>query len=375
MTVSRCVLVTVLGGMMRAPAGRLANAVMPASISLMFRTATSVTSTPNEGAKIKMLAKLKAIGAEFSTTLVGEVFYREFANRRLTTGDQQLQSLYDVFPQELQRLGWTSGRNLQIHQSWASGDDARLRALAADLVRESPEDAIICTGTQATAILKEQTRTIPIVFVNVADPVASGFTASFAHPGGNITGFTSLEYSLAGKWLSILRDIAPSTTRVMVLFNPANSNWTGYLPIIEAGAAPLRVNVTAARVAAVNEIERAIASFAREAGSAMIVLPTATTVANREKIVALAAHHRLPAIYPYDYWTDIGGLVSYGSDTRDLYRRAASYVDRILRGIKPGDLPVQAPVKFELVINLKAARALGLDVSYNLLLVADRLIE
>jgi putative tryptophan/tyrosine transport system substrate-binding protein len=160
----------------------------------------------------------------------------------------------------------------------------------------------------------------------------------------------------------------------MVLFNPANSNWTGYLPTIEAAAAPLRVNVTAARVAAAGEIERAIASFAREAESGMIVLPTATG-ANREKIVALAAQHRLPAIYPYDYWTESGGLVSYGSDTRDIYRRAASYIDRILRGVKPGDLPVQSPVKLELVINLKAAKALGLDLSYNLLLVADRLIE
>ena len=294
----------------------------------------------------------------------------------LTTGvenDRQLQSLDDVFPQELQRLGWTSGRNLQIHRSWAAGDDTRLRVLAAELVREAP-DAIVCAGTQATALLKQQTSTIPIVFVNVADPVASGLTASFARPGGNVTGFTSLEYSLAGKWLGILRDIAPGITRVMVLFNPANSNWTGYLPTIEAEAAPLRVNVTAARVAAAGEIERAIASFAREAGSGMIVLPTATG-ANREKIVALAAHHRLPAIYPYDYWTESGGLVSYGSDTRDIYRRAASYIDRILRGVKPGDLPVQFPVKLELVINLKAAKALGLDVSYNLLLVADRLVE
>jgi putative ABC transport system substrate-binding protein len=287
--------------------------------------------------------------------------------------DPRLQSVYDVFPQELQRLGWTTGRNLQIHQSWAAGDDARLRVLAADLVREAP-DAIVCAGTQTTAILKAQTRTIPIVFVNVADPVASGFTASFARPGGNMTGFTSLEYSLAGKWLGILRDIAPGITRVMVLFDPANSNWTGYLPVIEARAAPLRVNVTAARVVGADEIERAIASFAREAGSGMIVLPTATG-ASREKIVALAAHHRLPAIYPYDFWTDSGGLASYGSDTRDLYRRAASYVDRILRGVKPGDLPVQAPVKFELVINLKAAGALGLEVPYNLLVLADRVID
>jgi putative ABC transport system substrate-binding protein len=293
----------------------------------------------------------------------------------LTAGienDRQLQSLYEVFPQELQRLGWTSGRNLQIHQGWAAGDSARLDVLAAALVSEAP-DVIVCTGTQVTAVLKKQTSTIAVVFVNVADPVASGFAASFARPGGNITGLTSLEYSLAGKWLAILKDIAPDITRVMVLFNPANSNWTGYLPIIEAGAAPLHVKVTAARVASADEIERAITSFAREAGSGMIVLPTATG-ANRGKIVALVARHGLPTIYPYDYWTESGGLVSYGPDTRDVYRRAASYVDRILRGVKPS-LPVQAPVKFELVINLSAAKALGLDVPYNLLLVADRLIE
>jgi putative ABC transport system substrate-binding protein len=189
--------------------------------------------------------------------------------------DPVVQPRLTAFQQELQKLGWTSGSNLQFDHRWGAGDDSRLRAFAAELVGKGP-DVILCAGTQVTAIFKQLTSTIPIVFVNVADPVASGFAASFARPGGNITGFASLEYSLAGKWLSILKDIAPSITRVMVLFNPANSNWTGYLPTIEAGAPSLRVNVSPARVANTDEIARAIEMFAREPGAGMIVLPTAS---------------------------------------------------------------------------------------------------
>jgi ABC-type uncharacterized transport system substrate-binding protein len=275
-----------------------------------------------------------------------------------------------AFLQELQKLGWTVGRNLQIDSR--VDDYTRLRADAAEMVSKAP-DVLVTTGTAVTAIYKQETSTIPIVFVNVADPVASGFAASFARPGGNITGFTSLEYSFAGKWLSILKDIAPSINRVMVLFNPENPNWTGYLPVIEAGAPSLRVDVSAARATHDDEIARAIETFARQPASGMIVLPSGTS--RYELMVAQAVRHRLPAIYPYDYFADGGGLVSYGSDTLDLYRRAAGYVDRILRGTKAADLPVQAPVKFELVINLKTAKAMGIEVPNNVLLLADRVIE
>jgi putative ABC transport system substrate-binding protein len=287
--------------------------------------------------------------------------------------DHEIRAVYSAFPQELQKLGWTRDRNLQLDQRWGGGDDDRLRMHARELVATAP-DAIMVVGTQTTAILKQVTATIPIVFVNVADPVASGFVASFARPGGNITGFASVEYSVAGKWLSILKAIAPETSRVMVLFNPANSNWRGFLPTIDTGARSLRMDVSAARVASAADIEQAIEAFARQPGGGMIALPGGTN-AYRERIVALAAQHRLPAIYSYDYWAASGGLVSYGSDTRDLSRRAASYVDRILKGERPGELPVQAPVKFEFVINLKAAKALGLDVPDNLRLLADRVIE
>jgi putative ABC transport system substrate-binding protein len=287
--------------------------------------------------------------------------------------DHDLQAVYAAFPQELQKLGWTRDRNLRLDQRWGGGDDDRIHVYARELVAKAP-DVIMVVSTQATAILKRVTATIPIVFGNVADPVASGFVASFARPGGNITGFTSVEYSVAGKWLSILKAIAPETTRVIVLFNPANSNWRGYLPTIDAGARSLRVDASAARVASIADIEQAIEAFAREPNGSMIVLPSGTNV-HRELIVALAARYRLPAVYPYDYWAVSGGLVSYGSDTRDLNRRAASYVDRILKGERPSELPVQAPVKFEFVINLKAAKALGLDVPDNLRLLADRVIE
>jgi len=279
-----------------------------------------------------------------------------------------------AFIEELAKLGWKEGVNfrLDLRGSLDSGVEAR-RRVAAELVAIGP-DIILCTGTPATAALQRLTSTIPIVFVNVADPVASGFVASFARPGGNITGFTSVAFSFAGKWLSILKDIAPGLVRVLVLYDPANSNWTGYLPIIEAGGASLHVNVTASAVMALVDAERAIETLAREPDSGMIVIP-ALLSNNREMLTALATRHRLPAIYPYDVYAESGGLVSYGSKLNDLYRPAATYVSRILKGEKPADLPVQAPVKFELIINLKAAKAIGLEVPYNVLLLADRVID
>jgi putative ABC transport system substrate-binding protein len=286
--------------------------------------------------------------------------------------DAFAQAISGALSEALEKLGWKEGRNLLLNHS-TNLDFGRFRLAAAELVKAAP-DVILCQGTPQTAIFGQLTATIPIVFVNVADPVASGFVASFARPGGNITGLVSLEYSLAGKWLSILKDIAPAVSRVMELFNPVNSNWTGYLPTIEAGAPSLQVEVTVVKVSDAEDVSVAVESFGRLPNSGMIVLP-ATTSIDRHVIALLAAKHRLPAIYPYDYFAEAGGLVSYGSDTRDLYRRAASYIDRILRGEKPAELPVQAPVKFELVINLKAAKAIGLEVPYNMLSVADRVID
>jgi ABC-type uncharacterized transport system substrate-binding protein len=284
-----------------------------------------------------------------------------------------METVYAAFPNELQKLGWNAGHTIQIDVRSSAPDERGMRGAAEEILATAP-DVLVTNGTPLTAISQQRTRTIPIVFANVADPIASGFVASFARPGGNLTGFTSVEYSLAGKWLSVLKDIAPTIARVMVLFNPVNSNWTGYLPVIEAGAPSLRLSVTPARVSNVDDIARAIGTFGREQGGGMIVLPSALG-AHHAAITALAAQHRLPAIYAYDYYVERGGLVSYGSDTRDVYRRAAGYVDRILKGEKPGDLPVQAPVKFELVINLKTAKALGLEIPYNLLVLADRVID
>jgi putative tryptophan/tyrosine transport system substrate-binding protein len=294
-----------------------------------------------------------------------------------TTGEQdpQHQAQRRAFHQEFAKLGWTDGQNFRVDHRWTSGeDDSRARTLAMEVVATAP-DVILTSGTQLTAIFKQQTSTIPIVFVTVADPVVSGLVASFARPGGNITGFTNVESSLIGKWLSILTDIAPGITRAMVLYFPGNRNWIDYLRTIEAAGPSLRVAVSAAPVNHADEIARQIEPFVREPGAGMIVLPSGFTVVNREKIAALAAQYRLPAIYSNGAAAESGGLVSYGTDTLDLYRRAASYVDRILRGAKPADLPVQAPVKFELVINLKAAKAIGIEVPYNVLLLADRVID
>jgi putative ABC transport system substrate-binding protein len=278
--------------------------------------------------------------------------------------DLETKAEIEAIRQGLRGLGWIEGRNLDI----AYQRDPQ------ELVRLAPE-VILARGTPMTDRLRQLTGTIPIVFVNVADPLASGFVASFAHPGANVTGFTSVEYSLAGKWLSLLRDMAPSVRRALFLYSTVNSNWAGYLRELEAVAPSAGVTVTAAVVESSEQIVHAIEDFAREPGGGMIVQPSGPMNIYRETIFALAVRHRLPAMYPYDYYPVSGGLASYGSDTPDLYRRAAAYVDRILKGERPGDLPVQAPTKFELVINLKAAKAIGLEVPYSVLILADKLIE
>jgi putative tryptophan/tyrosine transport system substrate-binding protein len=281
-----------------------------------------------------------------------------------------------VFAEALAKLGWIAGRTVTIERRFSgSGDDRLARANAADVVAAAP-DVIVCPGTQVTTILQQQTRTIPIVFVNVADPVGSGLVASFAHPGGNITGFTNMEASFAGKWLGLLKDIATSVSKVLVLYDPGNPNWRRYLPPLEAAAQALGVvSIAATQVADIGEIARYIEAFAREPGAGMVVLPSGLMVANRDTIPRLAAQHRLPAMYPVKFFAVSGGLVAYGSEYNEPYERAAQYVDLILRGTKPSDLPVQAPTKFELVINLKTAKALGLTIPASLLATADEVIE
>ena len=279
---------------------------------------------------------------------------------------------HQVFREAISKLGWKEGTNLRLDFRAFRTSDSLPRE-AAELVTSTP-DVILCAGTPLTDVFHQLTSTIPILFVNVSDPIASGFVASFARPGGNITGFVSLESSLGGKWLSVLRDIAPGFTRVLVLYDPRNANWMGFLSTIKAAAALSHVNVTPTPVVTFEDAERAMETFARGPDGGIIVIP-ALLLNNRDELAALTARHRLPAIYPYSVYAESGGLVSYGPNLIDIYRPAAVYVDRILRGTRPADLPVQAPVKFELVINLKAAKAIGIDVPYNVLVLADRIID
>jgi putative tryptophan/tyrosine transport system substrate-binding protein len=281
-----------------------------------------------------------------------------------------------VFAQELAALGWVERRDVRVDYK-VETDDRRLRAVAPDIVRAGP-DLIVTVGTQHAEIFKQLTDTIPIVFVNVADPVASGLVVSFAHPGGNVTGFSNHQFSFAGKWLSILKEFVPELADVMVLYEPANINYRGFLATLEETAPSLRVNVRPTPVDVTNDIALSIETFARTSDArmiGMIVIPTALTVGHREAITTLATRHRLPAIYPFRFFATVGGLVSYGSDTDDLMRRTAQYADRILKGTKPSDLPVQAPTKFEFVINLRTAGVLGLTVPSTLLATADEVIE
>jgi putative tryptophan/tyrosine transport system substrate-binding protein len=278
----------------------------------------------------------------------------------------------------LQELGWFDGRNLRIEYRWAGGDPDRIHAFAKEIVALTP-DLIVGVMTPVVAALKQQTRTIPIVFVGISDPVRSEFVESFSRPGGNITGFTIYETTLGGKWLQLLHELAPSLKRVAMLFNPetANAGASGgvYLQSIEAAAHAMGTELIVTPVHKADEIDGALASIAQEPGGGLIVLPNAFTVVNRARIVAQAARFRIPAIYPSVAFVQAGGLACYGVELPDLFRRAASYVDRILKGEKPADLPVQAPTKFQLVINLNTAKALGLTVPPMLLANADEVIE
>jgi putative tryptophan/tyrosine transport system substrate-binding protein len=290
--------------------------------------------------------------------------------------DSEAEAQVAAFLEELQRLGWTNGANTQIEVRWSGGDAGRIGALAQGLIDWQP-DVILSRTTALTAALLQRTRTVPIVFVIVSDPVGDGFVDSLARPGRNATGFTNVEASLSGKWVELLKEINPKISQVAVLFNPKTSPGGGnyYLHLIEGAASSIAVRVIAIPIQDALAIEQRIDALEHEPNLALIVTPDVTTVMHRGAIVAAASRHRLLAIYPFPYVVREGGLISYGIDARDIYRRAAPYVDRILRGAKPGELPVQAPTKFELAINAKTAKALGLEVPATLLARADEVIE
>jgi ABC-type uncharacterized transport system substrate-binding protein len=281
-----------------------------------------------------------------------------------------------AFQRELQDLGWTDGRNIRIEYRWAGGDADRIRTFAAELAGMRP-DVVVARSTPTAEALVRETQTIPIVFALVSDPIGSGLVASLARPGRNATGFTNFESSIGAKWIEILKEISPRIRRVALLFNPetAPSRGSIYLQPVQAAASSSAVDPIIAAVRSVAEIEEVLAPLARNADSGLMVMPDLFTSANRELIVATAARHRLPAIYSYRYFATSGGLISYGIDVSDVFRRAAVYVDKILRGATPGGLPVQHPDKFEFVINLKTAKALGLTMPRVLLARADAVIE
>jgi putative tryptophan/tyrosine transport system substrate-binding protein len=280
------------------------------------------------------------------------------------------------FMQGLAELGWTDGRTLRMDVRWAAGDIDRMRTLARELVALQP-DLILSRGTPATAAFQRETRTLPIVFVMVADPVGSGFVAGLPHPGGNITGFSHTEGSMAGKSLELLTEIAPSVNRAAFMFNPDTAPYVGsyYLPPFEAAARSFKVAPIAASVHNDTEIEMVITSLGREPEGGIVVMPDGFMYARRTPIISLAARNNVPAVYFDTVFAREGGLLSYGPDTIDIFRRAAPYVDRILRGEKPAELPVQLPTKFEMALNAKTAKALGLTVPQSILLRADEVIE
>jgi putative tryptophan/tyrosine transport system substrate-binding protein len=290
--------------------------------------------------------------------------------------DSQAQAHVGAFRDGLQKLGWTEGGNSRIDIRWTTPADAEsMQRFAKELVALQP-DLILSHTTPTTVALLRQTRTIPIIFANVADPVGSGFVASLARPGGNVTGFNVSEPTMAGKWLELLKEIAPRTARAAMLFNPASAPYAEYwLNPFKAAAVSFAVEAIAAPVGDRSELDSVFAAQAREPNGGLIVMPDSFPIAHRVEITSLAARYRLPVVYPFRSFAENGGLLSYGVDLTDNFRRAATYADRILKGAKPSELPVQAPGKFELVIDLKTAKALGLDVPSHLLQLADEVIE
>jgi putative ABC transport system substrate-binding protein len=288
--------------------------------------------------------------------------------------DPIAQSMVAAFRSTLANLGWKEGSNIHIELRWAGPDFDRINTLAKELADLRP-DAMLGQTTPVVAALAREMPTTPIVFVTVTDPIGSGFAASLARPGGNVTGFTVDDSALGGKWVELLKQIAPDTSRVSLLFHPSGPSLQFFMPSIQAAAASFDVRLSVASLLSKDEIESVIAGLARERGGGLLVLPNAFNTTNREQITALAARYGVPAMYYSAYCAQSGGLIGYGSDYVEHARRAAGYMDRVLRGTKPADLPVQAPVKFELVINLKTAKALGLTVPDRLIALADEVIE
>jgi putative ABC transport system substrate-binding protein len=290
-----------------------------------------------------------------------------------TANDPEAQARNALFEQSLRELGWMVGRDLQIDYRWPGGEAASIRRDAAELVALAP-DVIMTVGSLTMGPMQQATQTIPIVFVNLADPVGAGFVQSLARPGGNATGFTNYEYSMSGKWVELLKQIAPNVKRVAILRDPTSAAGIGQFSAIQSAAQSLGVNLTPVSVRDAGEIERGVAAFARSDNGGLIVTSGGTAF-RRDLIIGLASRHKLPAVYPFRYYAKDGGLITYGPDPRDSVWHAAAYVDRILKGEKPADMPVQAPTTYELVINLKTAKALGLTVPPSLLARADEVIE
>ena len=288
--------------------------------------------------------------------------------------DVEAKARVDAFIAELAKLGWSDGKNIQLDYRWSGGDTGRIATHAAELVATKPALILAATTPVVRALLKE-TRSIPIVFLSVSDPVGDRFVESLAQPGGNATGFINIEASMAGKWVELAKELSPGLARVCIIFNPKTAAGAGkyFMPPFRTAAQSMQLEPVALSVQDPAELERAVASVGK--ASALIVMPDSYNVVHRGRIIALAAQHRVPAVYPYRYMATEGGLMSYGVDLTDMYRRAASHADRILRGRHPRELPIQAPVKFELVINNRAARQLGIEVPPRLLARADEIIE
>ena len=290
--------------------------------------------------------------------------------------DPEAQSLVEALDQTLQELGWVEGRNLRIDRRWAAGNPGRIEGFVKTLIELEP-DVFVAHGTPAVSALQKQTRNIPIVFVQVTDPIGAGFITNLAHPGGNITGFTTYEPSMVGKWGEMLKEMAPAISRIAFLFNPETAPYVMryFQGPLETSARSLGLQPSSSPVHNTSKIESAITALARAPGGGLIMMPDTFNIVHRERIIALARQNKLPAISPYRFVVAEGGLISYGLDLVDLFRRTGGYVDRILRGAKPAELPVQAPTKYETTINLKTAKALGLTVPDKLLATADEVIE
>ena len=291
----------------------------------------------------------------------------------MTADDPEAQPRVAAFESGLRELGWLDGRNLRIEYRWISDGDL-LRRIAAELAR-MPPDLILATSTPVMAALQERGLSVPIMFVQVTDPVGQGLVPNLARPGGHITGFTNFEFSIGTKWLEALKQIAPRVTRVALIYNPETAPYADLFQRPVEATAPAFAVMPMTIAGSAPELERAVDAFARTPNGGLLVLPDVTNLTHRDQIIALAARHRLPAVYPYRYYVASGGLLSYGSEQADVFRRAASYVDRILKGTSPGELPVQEPTKYELIINAKTAMALGLDIPPKMLALADEVIE